>query len=105
MIHTYLSGLTGVAVCGALLFGGCAAEEPQPKPAIRPVRYQQVFSTGGSRDRSFSGIASAGEESNLSFKVRGTVKRVAVKVGDTVRAGQLIAQLDDRDYKLQDRFN
>ena len=97
MKHTrYLFGL----ICATALFAGCGEEQVTQEPVIRPVRYQQVFSTGGSRDRSFSGIASAGEESNLSFKVSGTITQIAVKVGDAVRAGQLIARLDDKDYKL-----
>ena len=61
----------------------------------------QVFSTGGSRVRSFTGVAQAGVESRLSFKVPGTVKRINVLVGDNVTRGQLIAQLDPSDYELQ----
>ncbi len=78
----------------------CGEEEP-PAERIRPVRYTQVFSTGGTRTRSFSGGARARVESQLSFRVPGTVQRVAVQVGDAVRAGQLIAQLDPEDYRLQ----
>jgi RND family efflux transporter MFP subunit len=37
----------------------------------------------------------------MSFKVPGTIRRVAVEVGDEVRAGQLLAELDDEDYRLQ----
>ncbi len=83
-----------------MLFLSCGKEEVQEK-IIRPVRYIQVFSTGGSRVRSFSGVAQAGLESNLSFKVHGTIKRVAVKVGDRVKAGDLVAQLDPSDYQLK----
>jgi len=56
---------------------------------------------GGNRVRTFSGVAQAGVESNLSFKVAGTVQKLFVKVGDKVRSGQLIAQLDPTDYQLQ----
>lgn len=77
------------------------AEKEEPPEIIRPVRYQQVFSTGGKRTRTFSGVLRAGLESKLSFKVPGTIERVAVKVGDRVDAGQLIAELDSSDYELQ----
>jgi RND family efflux transporter MFP subunit len=76
-------------------------EEEQRKEIIRPVRYMQVFSTGGTRLRSFSGVAQSGLESKLSFKVPGTIKRIAVNVGDKVRAGEVIAQLDLDDYQLK----
>jgi multidrug efflux pump subunit AcrA (membrane-fusion protein) len=61
----------------------------------------QVYRTGADRVRTFSGTARAGVESRLSFRVAGTVERVAVKVGDTVRPGQMLAELDPRDYELQ----
>jgi RND family efflux transporter MFP subunit len=76
-------------------------EHEEAEPVIRPVRYQVAYSTGGNRVRSFSGTARAGVESRISFKVPGTIRRVAVEVGDAVRAGQLLAELDDEDYRLQ----
>jgi RND family efflux transporter MFP subunit len=83
------------------LFVSCGSDEEVQEEVIRPVRYQQVFSTGGSRVRTFSGVAQFGTESNLSFKVAGTVEKIPVKVGDKVRAGQLLARLDQADYELQ----
>ncbi len=78
----------------------CAEEKKIPE-LLRPVRYEKVFSTGGDRWRQFSGVAQAGLESKLSFKVAGTIQRVNVKVGDRIRAGQLIAELDPGDFNLQ----
>jgi RND family efflux transporter MFP subunit len=37
----------------------------------------------------------------LSFKVAGTVERVAVNVGDGVGEGQPLVELDDSDYRLR----
>ncbi|NIM52328.1 MAG: efflux RND transporter periplasmic adaptor subunit [Gemmatimonadales bacterium] len=82
------------------LTAGCAGEQ-ESAPIIRPVRYVQVFASGGARERTFSGVAQAAVESELSFRVAGTVQRVSVAVGDRVRVGQLIAQLDPEDYRLQ----
>ena len=89
-----------VWMLGGFVFLACGKAEP-PKEIVRPVRYIQVFSTGGTRTRSFSGVAQAGLESRLSFKIPGTIKRVAVQVGDRVNAGDLIAQIDPNDYQLQ----
>ncbi|NIX01108.1 MAG: efflux RND transporter periplasmic adaptor subunit [Phycisphaerae bacterium] len=60
-----------------------------------------VYSTGGSKVRTFSGVAQAGIESKLSFKVPGTVKNVYVEVGDQIQKGELLAELDATDYQLQ----
>lgn len=84
-----------------LLLSSCEKEKAEIKEVIRTVRYKQVFSTGGERVRSFSGVAQSGLEAKLSFKVSGTVSNVSVKVGEKVKSGQLIAEIDPKDYKLQ----
>lgn len=101
-MRTARSGRHGilVAIAATLLFAGCGGEAPEPEP-IRPVRVEPVVATEGSRTRTFAGTARSGLESRLSFKVPGTLESLAVKVGDRVRAGQTIATLDARDYRLQ----
>ena len=89
------------AALGVLLATGCSEDEPTPEPVIRPVRYEKVYATGGERTRAFSGTARASVESRLSFKVAGNISRLVVAVGDQVKTGQPIAELDDKDYQLQ----
>ncbi len=83
-----------------LLFTSCK-EEAVTEEIIRPVRYLEVVPAEGGYKRTFSGVAQAGTESRLSFKVPGTVRRVAVRVGSRVKAGQLLAELDPNDYELR----
>jgi multidrug efflux system membrane fusion protein len=83
------------------LMFSCGKKEEVKQEIIRPVRYMQAYSTGGTRVRTFSGVTQAGLESNLSFRVHGTLHRIAVKVGDEVKPGELLAQLDPSDYELQ----
>ena len=92
--------LTFATLC-AVALAGCGKEEPAQQEILRPVRYQQVYSSGGDRIRTFSGTARAGVESRLSFKVSGTVQQVAVQVGERINSGELIARLDPTDYQLQ----
>lgn len=92
--------LLGLGFLGPASYG-CKQKEPEPTPVIRPVLTRQVFSTGGSRTRTFPGIAQAERESRLSFRIPGKIQRLEVKVGDNVRPGQLIAALDPEDYRLQ----
>jgi len=91
---------TRIAVLLGYALSGCGGEE-QVETVLRPVRYQQVFASGGERLRSFSGTAQAGVESRLSFKVAGTIRSIPVTVGDSVASGALIAELDPEDYRLQ----
>ncbi len=96
------ANLPAVALLTLLpLLDGCGEEPEEIREVIRPVRCQQVFATGGDRVRSFSGVSQAGEESRLSFKVPGTIERLAIAVGDRVEAGDLIATLDAGDFRLQ----
>jgi len=83
----------------------CACSEPPPpaEPVVRPVRYVTAQVTGGQRTRTFSGVARAGFESSLSFRVAGTIARLDVEVGDRIRAGAPIAEIDPVDYELQVR--
>ncbi len=88
-------------IVAMMLLTSCGKVDQQQEELLRPVRYQKVFFTGGDRVRKFSGVAQAGLESRLSFKVAGTVQTIAVQVGDRLKAGQLIAKLDPTDHQLQ----
>ena len=90
-----------VLLLAAGAFLSCRGGEELPPPPLRPVRYQEVTSSRGMRIRTFSGVARANVESNLSFRVSGNVRRRLVEVGDRVDRAQLIAELDPTDFKLQ----
>ena len=79
----------------------CSGKQDTSTEIIRPVRYEKVIMYGGEQTRTFSGVSKSGLETNLSFKVGGTLRQLNVEVGDQVRAGQLIAVLDATDYTLQ----
>ena len=83
-----------------LLFSICGGPE-QVQEVLRPVRYMTAAPTQGSFARTFAGVAQAGTESKLSFRVPGIIRSVAIEVGDRVRSGQLIAELDPNDYELR----
>ena len=90
--RAYLPAVLLAAV--TLLIAACGEEAAVEREVIRPVRYQQVFLGNVSRVRTFSGVSQAGIESNLSFKVAGSLNRVLVKVGDRVNLPVLLS-VDD----------
>lgn len=87
-------------LAASLLITACG-EPPPAETVIRPVRYIVVESAGGQRTRTFSGVARAGVESALSFRVPGTIVRLGVGVGDAVEQGDPLAGLDPVDYESQ----
>ena len=90
-----------ILLLSVLVLGACTQKEEPKEQILRPVRYQEVFASGGVQQKIFSGSAKAGVETNLSFKVSGTVQSVTVKVGEQVKAGKLICAVDPSDYILQ----
>ena len=90
-----------------LLAAACAVAPACVEPpavaeeTLRPVRYVLARSAGAQRTRTFAGVARAGSESSLSFRVGGMITRVDARVGDRVRAGDPIARIDAVDYELQ----
>ena len=80
------------------LLAGC--EEPPVEEVIRPVLATKVGDIEGFRRDRFPGRAKAKEETNLSFRVFGPVIARPVNVGDRVKKGDLIAQIDPTDYEV-----
>jgi membrane fusion protein, multidrug efflux system len=97
--------ITMPLIAGGLIAAGlwsCGKGPAKQKaPLIRPVRTIEVSSTGGGRARTFSGVTQAGTEARLSFKVAGTIKALKIKVGQKVKKGQLLAELDGSTIALQ----
>lgn len=82
------------------VMAGCgnAQEVAKPEPA-RPVR---AFTTNGATtldSRTYPGKVKASQEASLAFRLSGEVVELEVNEGDYVRKGQLIAMLDQRDYR------
>ncbi len=96
----FLTLISLLLILFSVLLSGCSKDKEPEKKTLRPVRYQAAGNSNGARVRVFSGTAKSAIESNLSFKVAGTVSRIDVKVGDIVKRKQLIATLDSKDYGL-----
>src|SRR3984893_13219645 len=85
------AGLAGIAAVNFAMFGGPgqAARADTPVPAILSV----VAGPGR--------VEPASEEVQVSAQLGGTLKRVAVEEGDRVSAGQVIAVLENDDYRAR----
>lgn len=85
-----------------LLFS-CQAKkkDSQQSPQIpRPVRVVKVEALGSTKHQ-YTGIVKANEFSVLAFKVSGTLTTLAVREGQIVRRGDLIARINAYDYQKQ----
>lgn len=83
------------------IVGACGQSDEPAEERLRPVRFMTVSDGSEFRDRSFSGISKSSRESRLSFKVSGTVTNVPVQIGQRLKTGELIAEIDPASYVLQ----
>src|SRR6266545_3835065 len=89
------------ALAALLLLAGCEANTAPAPKAERPVQVQRVAFESKDAAREFVGVVRARYETDLGFRVAGKIVRRLVNVGDTVHAGDLVAQLDPQDWRLQ----
>lgn len=90
----------GVAAPLALV-SGCSSEAATSPPA-RPVLVMTVPAgpAGAIGERSVPGVVVARYATDIGFQVGGRVGQRLVEVGQVVRKGQVLLQLDDSDYAL-----
>jgi len=79
---------------------GCGDQDKQTQAVSRPVKVFRIEDTATVGVISFAGEVRARIETPLSFRVAGKLLERKVDVGDQVRKGQLLAILDDNDYRL-----
>mgnify|MGYP001050696545 CR=1 FL=1 len=91
-----------VTVTGVVfLLAACGRkEEPVTKEeVVRPVKMMTVTSSTDALQRNFPGMVRAAKRADLAFQVEGTLKQLPVDEGQEVEEGQLIAQLDQKDFQ------
>ena len=88
-----------ITTAAALFLAGCGQRQQQaPVPLVRIDTVKTAIDCDMFE---FPGHVKAAEEVNLAFKVSGTLQRIHATDGAFVRRGELIAEMDPRDYELQ----
>ena len=82
------------------ILAGCAEEQTAPdRPRL--VLAMKVGDPSTFEDRWVPGRAKATRELNLSFRVPGRMISRPVNVGDQLKQGDLVAQIDPTDYEVE----
>lgn len=90
-----------IVALGASAISGCDEPPVDVETLVRPVRYAEVVAQGETEARTYSGTARAELETDLSFRVGGTLTRRPVNVGSEVGPGEVLAVLDDTDLRVR----
>lgn len=88
-----------ILLLSVLTLGGCHKSEPA-KPAIPAAMVVQPTSADAMLN-SYTGSVTARFQPQLSFRIGGKVIKRLVDAGDTVKKGQVLAELDPQDAQLQ----
>lgn len=83
----------------AALVAACSKPEPAPEP-VRSVKVMTIGASSFESGHEFSGEVRPRVESRLGFRVPGKIVRRQAELGQRVKAGQVLAQLDPQDYQL-----
>jgi multidrug efflux system membrane fusion protein len=91
------------AALGALALGACAKKQAAaPAPAVVLAEPVHAASAGAGEARRYPVEVAARYSNPVSFRVPGKIVERTVRLGDTVRKGQVLARLDPADALKQE---
>ena len=96
MIRHYLFPVVGII----LGFSACRSSETNEKQVLM-VKTETVKNYENELQVTYPGRVKAAADVDLAFRVAGPIIRIPVQVGSFVRKGEVIAEIDPRDYELQ----
>ena len=85
-----------------IALSACSKVEPEPLPSpVRPVKLHQVSAESQGAVRQFPAVVAPTERASLTFRVSGKLVQLIARPGQMVEKGELLARLDDTDFKLK----
>ena len=88
-----------LAMVAAFVLSACTKAAPPAAP-VRAVKVITVGNSALGTRTDYAGEVRARVESRLSFRVGGKITKRQAELGQRVKAGQVLAQLDPQDYRL-----
>lgn len=79
---------------------GCKKKEETKVELIRPVKALQAQTAADLLSKGLPAVSAEHREVDLSFRVSGPLVKLTIEEGTAVKKGQLIAEIDPRDYEV-----
>jgi membrane fusion protein, multidrug efflux system len=98
-VFTAQAAIVTIATSLTLLLAACSKPAPAPEP-VRAVKVMTVAESGAVASHEYSAEVRARAEVRVGFRVGGKIIKRQADVGERVKAGQVIAQLDPSDLAL-----
>ena len=83
-----------------IIISACSQRKTDEK-AVQTVKVDTVRVYGEKSYSSFPGKVKAASDVNLAFRLSGPIAKIMADVGGFVRIGQVLAEMDSRDYAIQ----
>lgn len=93
--------MAALAAILCLTLAACSKTQEKIADDVQYVKTAQAQRISDAAELSYPGRTKSSEEVNVAFRVSGPIQRIYVKEGQYVSKGQLIAQMDPRDYQVQ----
>lgn len=84
-----------------LMFTACGHKNEGSDRYLKLVKIAKAIEISADKTEQFPGVIKEIDQVNLAFRVAGPIQKIYVKEGDYVQKGQLVAQMDPRDYEIQ----
>ncbi|OEY69514.1 efflux transporter periplasmic adaptor subunit [Rheinheimera salexigens] len=86
----------------SVILTGCGSPEVEPEANIvRPVKLFHVSNEHAATARQFPAVVEPTKRANLTFRVSGKLIELSGRPSHNVQRGELLARLDDTDFKLR----
>lgn len=82
------------------IFSSCHSPQVKEESPVF-VKTKEVIELESTLTKNYPARIRAASDINLSFRVAGPILKVNVNEGDEVKKGEVIAQIDPRDYQIQ----
>ncbi|MCK9235983.1 MAG: efflux RND transporter periplasmic adaptor subunit [Bacteroidales bacterium] len=89
-----------LCLSGIWMLTGCRHKEIK-HGNIPTIKTEAAVIYGEVKTSSFPGKVKAASEINLSFRISGPITKINVTEGQYVKKGQIVAEIDSRDYAIQ----
>jgi len=93
--------ITLLFIIGLIFIISACSKKETHEQTVQTVKADTVRVYGGTSSSTFPGKVRAASDVNLAFRISGPVTKVYVDVGSRVKKGQLLAEMDSRDYAVQ----
>lgn len=96
-----ISSFIAMLILSVLMISCGSKNEGNDKGYVKLVKTANVVKISSDKTKQYPGIIEETEDVNLAFRVAGPIQKIYIKEGDFVKKGQLIAEMDPRDYEVQ----